>query len=260
MKIALAAVLLLAAAGAIGMGVVSAPAAAQPMRKVPVVVMRSLPGNAIAMADPVAKAPPTAVDAKAAPAEAKPAGPDAKPAKEDDELEALKPKAAEAKPVEAKPAPAPVEAKPAPAPAPKPVEAKPAPAEAKPAPAPAPPPAPAPAPAEAKPAPAPAEPKPAPVAAKPAPKAAPEGGGVVPATGGAAPIGQLNLRASDTADVYVDGKKVGGSPILGLKVKPGKHKVRFDCYDASGEAKPGVTQTHDVAADGEKDVEYECPE
>jgi hypothetical protein len=60
--------------------------------------------------------------------------------------------------------------------------------------------------------------------------------------------------------VYVDGKKVGGSPILGLKVKPGKHKVRFDCYDATGEAKPGPTQTHDVAADGEKDVEYECPE
>ncbi len=71
-------------------------------------------------------------------------------------------------------------------------------------------------------------------------------------------MGQFNLRASDTADVFVDGKKVGGSPILGLKVKPGKHKVRFDCYDATGEAKPGVSQTVEVVADGEKDFEFDC--
>jgi len=75
----------------------------------------------------------------------------------------------------------------------------------------------------------------------------------------AATTGVLNLRASDTADVFVDGKKVGSSPLLGLKVKPGKHKVRFDCYLPSGETKAGPTQSHDVAADGEKDVEYECP-
>jgi len=117
----------------------------------------------------------------------------------------------------------------------------------------------------------PAEPKPvvaevkpafAPVAAKPPPpKPAANPDAVVPATGGGTAVvyGQLNLRASDTADVFVDGKKVGGSPVLGHKVKPGKHKVRFDCYDASGESRPGVSQTYEVIADAEKDVEYDCP-
>ena len=69
----------------------------------------------------------------------------------------------------------------------------------------------------------------------------------------------LELRASDTADVYIDGRKVGGSPVLGHRVKAGKHKVRFDCYDAAGEAQQGVVQTVDVAVEGERDVEYECP-
>lgn len=241
MKIALAALLLLASAAAVGMGIISAPASAQPMRKVPVVVMRALPGNAASQLAMAQKAPaPAPIGEKAAPSPA----PAPAPAKEDDDLAALKPKAAEPKPAPApvaeKPAPAPVAEKPAPKPAP--VAEKPAPAAEKPEPK--------------------AEPAPAPVAAKPAPAPKPANAneGIVPATGGAAPVGQFNLRASDTADVYVDGKKVGGSPILGLKVKPGKHKVRFDCYDASGEARAGPTQTHDVAADGEKDVEYECPE
>ncbi len=118
--------------------------------------------------------------------------------------------------------------------------------------------------AEVKPAPAPApvaaKPPPAPVAAKPPPSPKPAADAVVPATGGsAATFGQLNLRASDTADVFVDGKKVGGSPVLGHKVKPGKHKVRFDCYDGSGEARPGVSQTYEVTAEAEKDIEYDCP-
>jgi S1-C subfamily serine protease len=89
---------------------------------------------------------------------------------------------------------------------------------------------------------------------------APRPEGVVPTEGGAAPRreGSLNLRASDTADVFLDGKKAGGSPLLGIKVKAGKHQIRFDCYDATGNAKPGIVQTVDVAADGEKDVEFEC--
>jgi hypothetical protein len=75
------------------------------------------------------------------------------------------------------------------------------------------------------------------------------------------PVGEgvLNLRASDTADVFVDGKKVGGSPIEGLKVRAGTHKVRFDCYDAAGNTMPGASKTVTVAADGEQSVEYPCP-
>ncbi|MDX2012286.1 MAG: hypothetical protein SFW67_18970 [Myxococcaceae bacterium] len=71
--------------------------------------------------------------------------------------------------------------------------------------------------------------------------------------------GYLNLRASDTADVFVDGKKVGGSPIEGLKVKAGTHKVRFDCYDAAGNTLPGAPKTVTVAADSEASVDFPCP-
>jgi hypothetical protein len=76
-----------------------------------------------------------------------------------------------------------------------------------------------------------------------------------------APVGEgfLNLRASDTADVYVDGKKVGGSPIEGLKVKAGTHKVRFDCYDAAGNTLPGAPKTVTVTADAEASLEFACP-
>ncbi len=127
-------------------------------------------------------------------------------------------------------------------------------------------------PAEAKPAehprPAEREDRPAERAAPPpAPKGQPAlkslpdepagGADEAPAAGPA--FGVLNLRASDTADVFVDGKKAGGSPQLGFKVKPGKHKVRFDCYQPTGETKPGITQTYDVAKDGQRDVDYECP-
>jgi hypothetical protein len=79
------------------------------------------------------------------------------------------------------------------------------------------------------------------------------------AAAAASSLGSLNLRASDTADVYVDGRKVGGSPILGHQVKAGSHQVRFDCLDPQGEAKKGIAQTVEVPTDGERDVEYECP-
>jgi hypothetical protein len=76
-----------------------------------------------------------------------------------------------------------------------------------------------------------------------------------------APVGEgtLNLRASDTADVFVDGKKVGGSPVEGLRVRAGPHKIRFDCYDAAGNTLPGASKTVNVTADGEQSVEYSCP-
>lgn len=92
-------------------------------------------------------------------------------------------------------------------------------------------------------------PAPAPVAKPPAPKPAP-----------AAADGTMNLRASDTADVYVDGKKVGGSPVVGLKAKAGTHRVRFDCYDAAGNAIAGPVKTVTVKADEEQDVDFTCPD
>jgi hypothetical protein len=100
-----------------------------------------------------------------------------------------------------------------------------------------------------------------PADAKPAdakPSAKPPGPAVAAAaTGGE---GLLNLRASDTAEVYLDGKKLSpGSPILGYKVKAGKHKVRFDCFDAAGNTIPGSAKTVEVAADGEQDIDFECP-
>lgn len=94
-----------------------------------------------------------------------------------------------------------------------------------------------------------------------APPPAPKDAGVARPPPPPQPVGEglLNLRASDTADVYVDGKKVGGSPIEGLKVRAGTHKVRFDCYDAAGNTTPGAAKSVTVAADGEQSVEYECP-
>lgn len=152
-----------------------------------------------------------------------------------------------APPVAPKPEPVPVaKAPPAPAPVARPPEPKPEPAP-KPEPvARAPEPKPEPQP-EPKPEPAAPEPK-----AEPAPKAE-------PVAAAPKPEGLLNLRASDTADVYLDGKKLGGSPLLGIKAKAGNHKVRFDCYDAAGNTVAGPVQTIAVKADSEVDVEYPCP-
>lgn len=108
---------------------------------------------------------------------------------------------------------------------------------------------------------APTPPPPTPPANPPAPKDAGVAVAPKPPPPPPQPVGEgvLNLRASDTADVFVDGKKVGGSPIEGLKVRAGTHKVRFDCYDAAGNTVPGASKTVTVAADGEQSVEYPCP-
>ncbi len=71
--------------------------------------------------------------------------------------------------------------------------------------------------------------------------------------------GLLNLRASDTADVFLDGKKLGGAPVLGIKTKAGAHRVRFDCFDQGGNAIPGTQRTVNVKADDETDFEFTCP-
>lgn len=73
--------------------------------------------------------------------------------------------------------------------------------------------------------------------------------------------GVLNLRASDTADVFVDGRKAGTTPVTGFKAKVGKHTVRFDCYDAAGNTVPGAPQTADIVSAGDEvDLDFKCPE
>lgn len=86
----------------------------------------------------------------------------------------------------------------------------------------------------------------------PPPRGKPDGGPTVTP-------GQLNLRASDTADVFVDGRKVGSSPVLGYKVRPGTHRVRFDCYDSAGNAIQGQVQTVTVGSEKEADLDFTCP-
>jgi hypothetical protein len=111
------------------------------------------------------------------------------------------------------------------------------------------PPTPAPTPVKTPPAPAPIPAKtPAPPAPAPAPVAAP------PATGD----GLMNLQASDTADIYVDGRKVGSSPVMGFKTRAGLHKVRFDCYDAAGNAVTGAVKLVTVTPEKDLDVEFTC--
>ena len=216
----------LGSAGALAMAVVSGgePYAATP-RSAPPIALRQFPQMVVS-----AGLPKTPVAEKAP-------EPVAEKAPEPVAEKAPEPVAAKPEPVVAKPEPvavakpAPVAAKPAPAVKPlEPVAAKPEPV------------APKPEPVAAKP--EPVAPRPEPVAA--APKAAPA-------------EGMLNLRATDTADVYLDGKKLGGSPLMGIKAKVGNHKVRFDCYDAAGNTVAGPVQTIAVKADAEVEVEYPCP-
>jgi len=113
-----------------------------------------------------------------------------------------------------------------------------------------------------------AAPSPAPTAAAPAPAATASASAPAPASPprpapaavAAVGDGQLNLRASDTADVYLDGKKLGSSPLVGVKAKAGSHKVRFDCYDAAGNTIAGQVKVITVVANEELDVDYPCPE
>ncbi len=213
----------LGSAGALGMAVVSggAPYEATP-RTAPQIALRQFPemlASAALPKMPDAVKTPEPVAADPEPVAAKPEPVVAKP-----EPVAAKPEPVVAKPEPVVAKPAPVVAKPAPVvKAPEPVAVKPEPVAVKPEPV---------------------APKPEPVAA--APKAAPA-------------EGMLNLRATDTADVYLDGKKLGGSPLMGIKAKVGNHKVRFDCYDAAGNTVAGPIQTIAVKADAEVEVEYPCP-
>jgi type IV secretory pathway VirB10-like protein len=69
--------------------------------------------------------------------------------------------------------------------------------------------------------------------------------------------GQLNLKADQTAEVYVDGRKVGVTPVLSHKVSIGRHRVRFDCLTPDGK-KRGSDQRVKVPPLGEVLVEHKC--
>ena len=175
--------------------------------------------GSVAQPAPVAITQPPA-QVPAAIAEAKPAVEPVSEAEPDVELEPLTEAApiAEVTPepvAEAKPEPV-AEVKPEPV-----AEVKPEPVavvEAKPEPEPV---------AEAKP-----EPTPEPVAvveAKPEPKPVPKPVVKPASTVQPATYGKLNLRADYPATVYVNGRRVGKTPLSGLKTKSGKLYVRFDC-------------------------------
>ena len=97
---------------------------------------------------------------------------------------------------------------------------------------------------------------PEPVAAKPAPAAAKAEPAERPAP---VPDGFLDLQASEAADVFIDGRKVGSAPVNGVKVKAGPHKIRFDCYDAAGNTTPGQAQTVQVPSGETAEVNFNCP-
>lgn len=235
MKWALIGVLTLGALGAWAMSLSAAGSLKGEVKPLPMptVVMRPLPplsGGPIAVAMRDAPPPPS----KPEPAKPEPAKPEPEP-----KAEAPKP--------EPKPEPAaPKEPKDKPEPKEKPEPAKPK------------------EPREPKPAPAPKEPKETREPKEEAPKPKPppeekETSAPPPPAASASGEGVLNLKASDTAEIVVDGRKIGPSPRLGYKVKSGKHKIRFDCYDENGNLKPGKVQTVEVKADQEHEVDYECP-
>jgi hypothetical protein len=80
-----------------------------------------------------------------------------------------------------------------------------------------------------------------------------------PAPAAAVPDGFIDLQASEAADVFIDGRKVGSAPVNGVKLKAGPHKIRFDCYDAAGNTTPGQAQTVVVPSGDTAEVNFNCP-
>jgi hypothetical protein len=67
--------------------------------------------------------------------------------------------------------------------------------------------------------------------------------------------GTLNLLTTGDADVFVDGRHIGRSPIRGMVMKPGDHSVRVACLkDAARSAEQRVN----VPAFSDVDVEHAC--
>lgn len=79
------------------------------------------------------------------------------------------------------------------------------------------------------------------------------------ADGGQAPTdqgeSQLILKSKGVAIVHVDGKKVGKTPVV-LKVKPGTHRVRFECVEPADE--PAKTVKVKVKPDAQRELVNRC--
>ncbi len=70
----------------------------------------------------------------------------------------------------------------------------------------------------------------------------------------------LNLRADRPADVYLDDKKLGTTPLESFKTKARTYQVRFDCYDSTGNVIPGENKAVIAKPNEEQLVEYNCPD
>ncbi|MHB8875882.1 MAG: PEGA domain-containing protein [Myxococcaceae bacterium] len=69
--------------------------------------------------------------------------------------------------------------------------------------------------------------------------------------------GALNLKSDYPADVFVDGRKVGKTPLVGYRVNAGNYKVRFDCV-VDGTKVPGTAKSVNVPSYSDVDVDHEC--
>ncbi len=69
--------------------------------------------------------------------------------------------------------------------------------------------------------------------------------------------GTLNLRADHPAVAYVNGRRAGTTPLNGLRVKPGRVSVRFDC-EVEHITVHGAQRTVRVPAKGQVNVDHEC--
>lgn len=80
---------------------------------------------------------------------------------------------------------------------------------------------------------------------------------------GPAPLGDdagvLNLRADMPASVYVNGRRVGNAPALGVKANPGRVTVRFDCIVEDVRVR-GRNRTVNLAPNGTANVDFSCIE
>ena len=69
--------------------------------------------------------------------------------------------------------------------------------------------------------------------------------------------GRLNLKSNGASEVWVDGKKIGRSPMQGVVVSAGKHSARFDCVGDGG-ARRGSNLSVEVPPFAEVDVDFDC--
>jgi hypothetical protein len=81
-----------------------------------------------------------------------------------------------------------------------------------------------------------------------------------PAAVDSGPTGIITVRAKGKGNIYVDNKKRGTAPIMGVKVPVGEHTIRVDCADADGNFATGENQIVTVNLNEETAVSMPCEE